>query len=76
MTNRARDMLAEAVNLPAEDLADDAAIGTVEGWDSLAHIRLITAIERFLGRELTTDEAISINSLASLGRVLDEAAKG
>lgn len=73
MTDTARDLLATAVEQPAGDLPDDAAIGTFEPWDSLAHVRLFAALETALGRQLTSDEAISIRSLGSLAAVLDGA---
>ncbi|MEM7507218.1 MAG: acyl carrier protein [Pseudomonadota bacterium] len=74
--DKAREILAEALNLPVEQVSDDAAIGAQDGWDSLSHIRLIAAMEKTLERELTTEEAISINSLASIDAVLSGAQAG
>ncbi|MEL6478721.1 MAG: phosphopantetheine-binding protein [Pseudomonadota bacterium] len=68
--DRARTLLAGAVNLPEADLPADAAIGSLEGWDSLAHIRLITALEEALERPLTTEEVIGVNTLDSITALL------
>lgn len=76
MMDQAREILAEALNLPGEQVPDAAAIGAQEGWDSLSHIRLIAALEKALERELTTEEAISINSLTSIQAVLSGAQTG
>ena len=61
----ARILLAGALELDPADVADDAAMGTVETWDSLAHMRLILAIEAALGRELDPDALFEIASLAN-----------
>lgn len=45
---------------------------TVENWDSLAHLRLITAVEREYGVSLTMDEAVSIDSFDGMQRVLEQ----
>ncbi|MEM8699965.1 MAG: hypothetical protein AAGF44_12385, partial [Pseudomonadota bacterium] len=61
--SRARAILAEAVSRPVGEIPDDAAIGMLEGWDSLAHIRLIAGIEAALDRPLTTEEVIGVHAL-------------
>ena len=33
-------------------IPDDVRIGTFERWDSLAHLRLVLAIEQKIGRQL------------------------
>jgi hypothetical protein len=42
---QARAILADAISIPPEAIPDDAAIGTVEQWDSLAHMRLLIGME-------------------------------
>lgn len=66
----ARVLAAEAIGVPADLLRDDAAIGSLEAWDSLAHMRLLLAIEEALGRELTPEEAANVLSLADVERLL------
>ncbi len=45
----ARQLLAAAMEMDPADVPDDAAIGRVKNWDSLAHMRLITALEEYIG---------------------------
>lgn len=71
MTVTARDLLAEATERAQGEVPETAAIGSYEPWDSLAHIRLFTALEAALGRELTSEEAAGISSVATLQAVLD-----
>jgi acyl carrier protein len=67
---RARQLIADAMNVTADLVPDDARIGRFERWDSLAHMRLVLAIERRIGRELDPDEALRIESLADIAGML------
>ena len=71
---RARTLLAEALAVGPESLPDDATLATVRAWDSLAHLRLILAIEAARGRPLAVEEALAITGLADVARALDGAA--
>jgi len=69
---RSRMLVAQAISVPAELLPENATLGSVEAWDSLAHMRLLLAIEESLERELTTEEAASVMSLADVERLLSD----
>ena len=56
--------------LRSNSLPGDAAIGSLEAWDSLGHMRLLLAIEAKLGRELTMEEATSLTALSDVERLL------
>lgn len=62
-------LLADALSLTPETVPGDARLGTVEQWDSLAHTRLLMAIEEKLGRMLTPDEAVAIESVDDIARL-------
>ena len=42
---------------------------TIATWDSLAQVNLIVSIEDAIGIELTTDEVLSLNSVAAVVKV-------
>jgi acyl carrier protein len=69
---RARQLLATALAIEASQLADDAAIGLTEEWDSLAHMRLVAAIESALGREISAEAIVALASLDDVERTLAE----
>lgn len=48
-------------------LADDTSRESLEAWDSLGHIRLISAMEEGLGVSFTLDE---IENMASVAQIL------
>jgi acyl carrier protein len=51
-------------------ISDDVRIGTFERWDSLAHLRLVLAIEQKIGRQLDPDEAVRIESLTDVAALI------
>ena len=52
-------------------LPSDAAIGRLEGWDSLGHMRIILEIERQLRRQLSTDEIVAIEDIGAVQLLLE-----
>jgi len=68
--NGARELLAEAIGTETAALPDGARIGSFARWDSLAHLRLILALEAKIGRQLDPDEAVRIESLDDVAGLL------
>ena len=62
--------VAEALQVDVAALADDLRIGGIDAWDSLAHMRLLTAIEERLGKPLDAETAAGIESLSDIQRAL------
>ena len=67
----ARRLLADALALDERTLPADARIGALEQWDSLAHMRILLALEERMGRQLNADEVVAIASLADIAAHLD-----
>jgi acyl carrier protein len=63
-------MLAEAIGGDPAQVPEAARIGAFERWDSLAHMRLILAIEQRIGRLLDADEAVAVECLDDVARLL------
>ena len=57
----------ENVNLIASTTADD-----VEGWDSLAHISLIAAIERQFKIKFTMAEIVNLHNVGNLVELIKQ----
>ncbi len=66
----AKTLLAETLQIDAATVSDTVRLGEIEAWDSLGHMRLLTAIEERLGRSLDAETAAEIESLADVARVL------
>ena len=69
-SHRAKKLLAVAANCDPAIVPDDARIGQFERWDSLAHLRLMLAIEEDIGRRLDPDESVRIENLADVTATL------
>jgi acyl carrier protein len=63
---RIAEIVAEVLGLDPGSVTDDCGMETAENWDSLNHLRIITAVEQELGLTLTMEEIRSANSLSKL----------
>ncbi len=64
--DRAKSVLAQALECDVADISDDAALGVHPKWDSLAHMRLLIALESEHGLPITDD---SIETLINVDAV-------
>ena len=68
----AKQLLAEATGADAASVPDTARLGGFARWDSLAHLRLILALEEKIGRQLDPDEAVRIESLQDVAAFFEQ----
>lgn len=68
----ARRLLAEALALAEDKLPADARIGALEQWDSLAHTRMLLALEEHLGKPLDAEDAVKIESLSDIAAAIEK----
>lgn len=64
--DRIKAVFAAVFGIDADGLTDDDSPSTLEAWDSVAHIRLVMALEAEFDIEFTPDE---IGELVSVGAV-------
>ncbi len=46
-----------------------ARIGTIPGWDSIAHMGIVLALEESIGRRFTADEIAPAGSLEDVAQI-------
>jgi len=63
-------LLADVCGAPVSSLGPDAAAGVTPGWDSVATLGFISAVEDDLGITITTAEAIGIKTLRDMARLV------
>jgi acyl carrier protein len=66
----ARRVLATALDLAPDAVSVSARLGDPAAWDSLAHLRLILAIEAELGHELDPAQIVEIECLDDIASLL------
>lgn len=57
----------DQLDLDTLQLADDTLASDVEGWDSLAHVRIMIAVEQAFGIRFQTSQ---ITGIASVGELI------
>lgn len=67
---RLAGLLAVSCGIPASAVGPDAAAGVTPGWDSVATLGFIAAIEEDLGVTITTAESLSVKTLADMVRLV------
>lgn len=66
----AQSILSEALGLPDADIAEDMTLETSPAWDSLAHLRVVLALEAAIGRPLEPEEVFSIGGVSDVEKLL------
>lgn len=66
MTVRAKEMIADALNIERDAVDESTSLSSTPQWDSLAHFRLVLTIEEHLDRKLDPMEIVTLTSLASV----------
>ena len=67
---RARTLVAEALAMPEGDLPADIRIGSIDQWDSLAHARILLALEEAVGHQLDAADAATVESPTEVAALL------
>ncbi len=65
-------LFSEVLEVSAEDLSDESSPDSVEEWDSLAAMSLVSAIEMTFDVELSTGEMMKMNTIGIARQVLTE----
>ena len=68
--SHAYDLISGVLNGPPVQLTHDLALGDVPGWDSVAMVRLVIAIEEKIGRQLSDLELERIETVADVEKLV------
>lgn len=67
----AKEVLAKGLEIPIEEVPDDASIDRFEKWDSLGHLKIVLQIENEVGRTLSVQETLAVVDLLSIAEILN-----
>ena len=70
-SEKAISCLASITGCNPADLSPDDTIETVDKWDSLNHMRLVLHLEEILGKQLETEEAMSLFTVHAISELLE-----
>ncbi|HEX3757534.1 MAG TPA: acyl carrier protein [Kofleriaceae bacterium] len=70
LQERLAALLADVTGAPLASLGPDAAPGITPGWDSVATLALINAVEDEFGIAINTADSLTIKSLGDMARLV------
>ena len=62
---------ADVFQVSRKDLAPASSPDTVEGWDSVAHLNLVMAVEAQFSVTFEPDEIAAMSDLGAIARILE-----
>ena len=68
----ARQLLASALEMSPDEIPEGLIIGQWASWDSLAHMRLILALEEHMGLSLPPASIVAIGGLKDIAAIVEE----
>lgn len=66
-----RDIMADVLDIDADDIGPATTAADVEEWDSLSHIRLMVAIERRFGITFENSEIAGLKNVGELVALIE-----
>lgn len=75
MNERLRTIMAEVLDISPSEIEPDMRRSDVDSWDSMNHLRLITAIEAEFGATLSMEEIADVQTPAALDRIVSARAQ-
>lgn len=70
ITERANEIFREVFDNPDLSISEEMKAEDVEGWDSLAHIQLIVALEKEFKIKFKASEAMGLQNIGELLRLI------
>ncbi len=64
--NDIKILIANVLSVSLEKIEDDLAVGDIPEWDSLAHMRIIAALESDLGVVLDIEQTLEIEDVEDI----------
>ena len=61
------ELAADVFGVGAETLSSDTAFGSIEGWDSVNHLRLVMETEAKFGKPIPLEAVPGLRTLAAFG---------
>ncbi len=69
-TSKLKQVFADSLGLPLEQITDDLKYHSLPEWDSIAHMSLVAAIDDTFSITLSTDDVINLSSFAAAKEIL------
>ena len=74
ISDRLKRVILDELNLGDVDVAETTTARDIPGWDSLAHVRIIFAVEKAFGVRFSNLEVMRLSTISELQRLVDSKA--
>jgi acyl carrier protein len=71
LTEQIQTLLAEAIQVPIEEIAPDLAFGDLPQWDSMGHMEVMLRLEEKFGVEINADTIAALVSIPEICKHLE-----
>ena len=75
VSEKLRQVILTELGLDDWEIEDETTATSVPGWDSLSHVRVISAIEDAFGVRFQTAEIVRLKSVGQLQALIDKRKK-
>ena len=72
LTEQVRDLLAGALQVPAEAVTAGLSFGDLPQWDSMGHMEVMMQLEEHFGVEVSADTIAALTSIPAICAYLKE----
>jgi acyl carrier protein len=71
ISERLKGVILRELKLETAELRDDTVASEVPGWDSLSHVRILTAVEKEFGIQIRALEVIRLKNVGDLQALVE-----
>ena len=72
VSDKLKKVILAQLDLDEWDIQDETIAEAVPGWDSLSHVRIISAIEDAYGMRFRTGEILRLKNVGQLQTLIDK----
>jgi|SaaInlStandDraft_6_1057023.scaffolds.fasta_scaffold450717_1 acyl carrier protein len=72
MDEQLKEVFATALDLETDEIEEDCTQDSLEDWDSLGHLNLISEIEKIFKVKVTMDEVMEMTTYAKVKKVVSD----
>ena len=69
---RIHTVMSRVLRVPADSLRDDVRRGTLEEWDSLGHVMLVSALSDEFEIQISPERALQMHTIGDIKQIIHE----
>ena len=75
MEDKIRKLMARILKVNPEQIENESAIGDIDSWDSLNHLKIISEIEKEFSIQFTPDVLMDLEDFSDIVKAVEERIK-